>query len=101
MNTALHDTRLRVGRDRTSRDILNAARHAIEDQRASFISQMVRHYTNGDRRHKVRIIEPTGTADKALFVDGQLMGCFVASKQWLVFSVHADASPSPRRQQSK
>lgn len=101
MNTTLHDTRVRIGRDRTSQAIVNDARRDIEEQRARFIQQMVRHYTNGERGHKVRIIEPTGTMDKALFVDGELKGSFVASKEWLVFSVHNDASPSPRRQQPK
>lgn len=62
-------------------------------ERREFEAKIVKHYMNG-KRCRIGIITPRdGTGDRELFVNGRRIGRFLAAKEYLVFSVHNDASP--------
>lgn len=82
MNTQLNTRR----RTPTSQEIIRNERAHLEEQRASFIDQVVRHYVNG-RRVNIRLITPRNSLDKELFINNKRIGAFIAEKGWLVFRV--------------
>lgn len=94
MRTHTHNDRMRRMQPQlNARAIIDEARKGILRERREFEAKIVRHYMNG-KHCRIGIISPhDGTGDRELFVNGRRIGRFLAAKEYLVFSVHNDASP--------